>query len=328
MWGISYWTVPLFSSLVWLSMLIAMLVSWVKEGSPRYPSMEHNQHIAYISDVGAQHLKPLFIAMSAVTVVTFDLSFIFERWLRHTGRLAPNTSWWQKSLSLLSIIAAIAGAAGLILLSIFDTLRHPRAHDGFLILFLAGYIISAICICIEYQRLGVHHRENSVLRYSFYIKLMFIIVEVALAIAFGVTGKQHRYNTAAVLEWVVAFIFFFYVLSFFIDFMPAVRTKHHQSKQTEMGMADAEAANGGMHNNYYRHGAPANGYTTEHGHTNGYPDGYAGARANGYTNGHTNGYTNGHTNGYTNGTANGYTDGGYTNGHVKPSHSIPASQNF
>ena len=89
-----------------------------------------------LKDVGAQGLKPLFIAMSAVTVVSFDLAFILERWLRHTGRLAHNTSLTQKILSFLSIIAAIAGAAGLILLSIFDTLRHHHLHDGFLVLFM------------------------------------------------------------------------------------------------------------------------------------------------------------------------------------------------
>lgn len=260
-----------------------------------------------MADVGAQGLKPLFIAMSAVTVVTFDLAFIFERYLRHTGKLAPNTSIWQKIYSGLAIFAAIVGAAGLILLTIFDTYRHPHLHDIFTFVFIGGYIVSAIFICWEYQRLGVHFRDSSVLRWSFWIKLAFIFVELALAIAFGVMGKKHRYNVAAVLEWTIAFIYFFYVLSFFIDFMPAVRTKHHQSRETEMevaeqgGMGDG-AANGGQ---YFRGNGYANG-------TNG---------ANGYTNG-TNGYTNG-TNGYANGTngySNGYSNGGtFTNGNA-PSH--------
>lgn len=45
-----------------------------------------------------------------------------------------------------------------------------------------GYIISAIFICAEYQRLGIHYREHRILRISFWIKLAFIIVEIALAI--------------------------------------------------------------------------------------------------------------------------------------------------
>lgn len=90
----------------------------------------------YISDTGAYSLKPLFIAGGAVTVIFLDLSLIAERWLRHTGRLAPNTTWFQKLLSLIAIIASIAGAAGLILLSCFDTYRHPKLHDKFLALFM------------------------------------------------------------------------------------------------------------------------------------------------------------------------------------------------
>lgn len=91
---------------------------------------------SYISDIGAQQLKPLFIAGSVVTVVLLDLALVAERWLRHLGRLAPNTSWVQKLLSFVSILASIAGALGLILLSIFDTYRHPHLHIRFLAVFM------------------------------------------------------------------------------------------------------------------------------------------------------------------------------------------------
>ena len=49
MWFLSYWIIPIFSSLVWLSMLIAMITTWSAKGHPHYPSMDANQHIAYIS---------------------------------------------------------------------------------------------------------------------------------------------------------------------------------------------------------------------------------------------------------------------------------------
>ncbi|KAF1949602.1 hypothetical protein CC80DRAFT_428746 [Byssothecium circinans] len=294
MWGISYWIVPLFSAFVWLAMLIAMLVTWSVQGQPFYSSMSENQSIAYISDIGAQGLKPLFITMSTVTVVSFDLAFILERWLRHTGKLVPNTSIWQKIYSGISLVAAIAGAAGLILLSIFDTLRHNRLHNIFLAVFIGGYIVSAIFICWEYQRLGIHFRQHSVLRASFWVKLAFILIEIALAVAFGVSSRTHRYNTAAVLEWVIAFIFFFYVLSFFIDFMPAVRSKNHQSRETEMDMALAEGGEGTMGD------GAANPDRYYRGHANGQTNGYA--NGNGYTNG--TGHLNG--NGYTNGNPNAY----------------------
>ncbi|PSN65669.1 hypothetical protein BS50DRAFT_575645 [Corynespora cassiicola Philippines] len=231
--------------------------------------------------------------MSAVTVVSFDIGFILERWLRHTGRLARNTSFWQKLYAVLSILFAIAGAAGLILLTIFDTLRHSRLHNIFLAVFIGGYVISAVFICIQYQRLGIHYREHSILAYSFWTKLAFIIIEVALAIPFGVLQRQDKYNEAAVLEWVIAFIFFFYVLSFFMDFMPAIRTKHYQSSETEMDramMAESDLGDGAANGDrYYRGVAPS-------------------ATTNGATDGYTNGYTNGNGMhpGFPNGSANAY----------------------
>ena len=69
-------------------------------------------------------------------VVCLDLSLFAERWLRHLGRLAPNTSRWQIFLSVVAIIGGVAGGAGMILLTIFDTLRHPKLHDDFLALFM------------------------------------------------------------------------------------------------------------------------------------------------------------------------------------------------
>lgn len=281
-------------------MLITMLVYWASTGKPHYSTMDVGQNIPYISDIGHGTLKPMFIAMSAVTVVTFDLAFIFERYLRHTGKLAPNTSVWQKVYSACATIAAIIGAAGLILLTIFDNLRHNTLHNIFLAVFIGGYIISAIFICWEYQRLGIRYREYSILAYSFWIKLTFIIVEVCLVIAFGVCSKQDVWNVAAVLEWIISFFYCFYVASFFLDFLPAIRTKHHQSSETQIQMAeeggpramDTAAENG----QYFRGNAPA------------------AAPVNGHTNGHTNG------NGYVSHTANGY---------PKPAEAAPLpSRNF
>jgi Frag1/DRAM/Sfk1 family len=142
------------SGLCWLGMLLGLLVTWNIDGRPHYPSMENDQSVAYISDVGADKLKPLFIAGSCVTTIFLDLSFFSERWLRHRGRLAANVTMTEKVLSGLSMGFAVIGTAGLILLSIFDTRRYPTLHDIFLLLFIVGYVVSAIFICWEYQRLG------------------------------------------------------------------------------------------------------------------------------------------------------------------------------
>ena len=227
-------------------MLLAMLIFWLANGSPHYSSMEPNQTIAYISDVGATQLKPLFITGACVTTVFLDLSFAADRWLRHKGVLAHNITLAEKVLSGIAIIFAIAGTAGLILLSCFDTAHFPRLHDGFLALFIAGYVLSAIFVCAEYQRLGRQYRQRPgrVLRVSFWVKLAFIIIEVALAIVFGVSQEKGNRNLAAIVEWVIALIFTFWVLSFLIDLLPAVRSSrdNHRGAGVEMG----QGTSGGM----------------------------------------------------------------------------------
>ncbi|KAL8731357.1 MAG: hypothetical protein Q9166_003449 [cf. Caloplaca sp. 2 TL-2023] len=239
-----FWILPLVSAGTWLGMLLTMFIVWELQGSPRYISMEPNQSIAYISDIGAQGLQPLFIAGACVTTIFLDLSFAAERWLRHTGRLAKNMGRAEKILSGLSIFFAIGGTLGLILLSIFDTVSHPRLHNGFLLLFIAGYVISATFICAEYQRLGVHFRQHRVLRASFWMKLFFIIVEVLLAAVFIGTSFTNNRSIAAVFEWIIALIFTFYVLTFFVDLLPASRN-HQSITNMEMGHVDGATAEHG-----------------------------------------------------------------------------------
>jgi len=147
---------PIIAGVVWLATLLGLLLYWtVETRGMRYVSMSPSQHIAYISDVGADRLKPLFVTGCVITTILLDISFGADRWLRHKGRLVPNASTTEKVLSGLTIFFAVIGTVGLILLSVFDTARTPRLHNVFLLFFIAGYVLSAIFICWEYQRLGI-----------------------------------------------------------------------------------------------------------------------------------------------------------------------------
>ncbi|KAI9885898.1 MAG: hypothetical protein M1823_002323 [Watsoniomyces obsoletus] len=174
--------------------------------------------------------------------IFLDLAIVSERWLRHQGRLAKNTTKSEKVLVVLSLGCALMGTVSLILLTIFDTQNHSRLHRLFLLLYLLGFVLSAVFICAEYQRLGIHFRQFRVLRMSFWIKLAFIIVEVGLAIGFGVCLGTDQFEVGAVLEWVIAFIFTFYILVFLIDLLPATRQKHHRHRPTELTDAEMDAA--------------------------------------------------------------------------------------
>ena len=80
----NYVWVPLFTAFIWLSTLIAMLITWAATGKPHYVSVEGT--IPYISDIGADFLKPLFVVGCSITGVGFFLCLVIERWLRHNGR--------------------------------------------------------------------------------------------------------------------------------------------------------------------------------------------------------------------------------------------------
>ncbi|KAJ4387384.1 hypothetical protein N0V93_007975 [Gnomoniopsis smithogilvyi] len=221
---VPYWIIPAFAGCVWLGGLLAMLCTWISMGEPYYAFMqETSQHIVYISDIGATSWgKPIFITTSAVMVVTFDLVFIIERWQRHKRQLAPNYRRSEKIMSAGAIFWSLVGGAGLILLTIFDTAHHEKVHDALLGVFIAGYVISAICVCIEYALLGLvvrrhqhqmgleSHKGHRLLLASFAIKLCFIVVELALAISFGVTEYTGLYNKSAILEWIVALLYIFF----------------------------------------------------------------------------------------------------------------------
>ncbi|KAL9614148.1 MAG: hypothetical protein Q9167_001358 [Letrouitia subvulpina] len=90
-------------------------------------------------------------------------------------------------------------------------------------------MLSAIFICAEYQRLGVHFRQHRVLRASFWMKLFFILAEFAFAVIFVSTSFTQHQNEAAVFEWIIALVFTFYVLTFFVDLLPASRRKQLQT---------------------------------------------------------------------------------------------------
>ena len=79
-----YVWVPAFTAFIRLSTLLSMLITWLATGKPYYVSMEGS--IPYISDIGADILKPLFVVGCSITGVGFFLCLVTELWLRHTGR--------------------------------------------------------------------------------------------------------------------------------------------------------------------------------------------------------------------------------------------------
>ena len=170
-----------------------MMIVWLVQGQPKYPSMEPGARIAYISDVGKHHsearcnqfpgsnglvgayrLKPLFVTGCSVTAAFLFLSLLSVR-VNH--KLTTKLERW---FDILSILAVGMGSAGLILLSIFDTRRHPSLHRLFLFLFMLGLILSAVFTTIEFRRIGKTFAEQKVIRWSYLWKRYLLALEFLL----------------------------------------------------------------------------------------------------------------------------------------------------
>jgi len=196
--------------------------------------MTSDQTIAYISDVAADFLKPLFIVSCSITAVSFILDLILERYLRHSGRLMPNMRTRERVLSSLAILGSVIGGAGLILLSVFDTRRHPKAHDAFLLVFIVGVALSAIFTIVEFRWISKDFGEIRLLKTSYWMKAIIAGLLIILAIAFAST-RFVVVNVGAVIEWVIAFGYTFYLLTFYYDL--------RQSKGVHKGELSADRIN-------------------------------------------------------------------------------------
>jgi len=191
-----------------------MLITWLAQGPPHYVSQDGS--IAYISDVGADILKPLFVTGASITAVGFFLSLVIERWLRHAGRLLPDMRQRERVLSILAILGSFIGGLGLILLSVFDTKRFPSAHQAFLLVFIVGVGLSAIFTIMEFRWISKDYVELRKLKLAYMMKGVIASILIILAIAFAITLFKAK-DVGAVLEWTIAFGYTFYLLTFFYD---------------------------------------------------------------------------------------------------------------
>ncbi|KAI0090152.1 Frag1/DRAM/Sfk1 family-domain-containing protein [Irpex rosettiformis] len=229
-----YVWIPLVAATVWFGTLLAMLITWLAQGRPHYVSQDGS--IAYISDVGADILKPLFITGCSITAVGFFLSLVVERWLRHSGRLIPQMRRRERALAILAIIGSFIGGAGLILLSVFDTKRYSSAHSAFLLVFIVGVGLSAIFTVIEYRWISKDFEELRKLKFAYILKGTIATILILCAIAFAI-ALFNATDVGAILEWIIAFGYTFYLLTFFLDLRMAKGVHRGQFKRSEIKQA-------------------------------------------------------------------------------------------
>jgi hypothetical protein len=84
-----------------------------------------------------------------------------------------------------------------------------------------GYLVSAAFLCWERRKLRSNFSIHNLLAIALYIKIGFVVAEIAMGVVFCVCFARFD-GPAAVLEWAIAFFFILYASALLMDLQPAV----------------------------------------------------------------------------------------------------------
>ncbi|KZV61301.1 hypothetical protein PENSPDRAFT_593004 [Peniophora sp. CONT] len=210
----AYVWIPIFGAIVWAGMLAAMIAVYYAQGKGPYEWQD--SRIPYISDIGASFLQPLFIAGSSVTAACFVASLAIERLLRHHGRLHADLRRREKAFSYLAILGALIGGVGLVCLSCLNDHLHKTEHDIFLLVFIVGVALSAIFTIVEFRWISKNYHWVIKVRRAYVAKALIAGVLIIAAIVYAICFTIAK-NVGAIIEWIIAFGFTFYMLTFAYD---------------------------------------------------------------------------------------------------------------
>ncbi|KAI3616031.1 fk506 suppressor [Moniliophthora roreri] len=218
--------IPVLGAFIWFEYLNFL----ISDSSDAIDNMagtgKTNIWIAYISDVGADVLKPLFVASCTITAASFFLSLLIEKSLRYWGRTHKS----ERVFGALAVLYSFSGGCGLILLSVFDTKRYKRTHKQCMWAFLVGVAMSAFFTLIEYRCIGDGRILNKLFRAKAIITGILVVLAAPFAVEFFKdpdTGGRSSSSpacierclkcTAAILEWGIGIGFTFLLLTSFFD---------------------------------------------------------------------------------------------------------------
>ncbi|KAL8883799.1 MAG: hypothetical protein Q9215_008010 [Flavoplaca cf. flavocitrina] len=209
-----YYILPLVGGIAWFLTLSILLIYWLAEGRPVYPS-QINPYIAFISDIGAHRLKPVFFVGCTVTAIAYAATIFAAHHVRSDPRMyGIRDPLWRRVVSALALIAGVAASVGCVCMSVFDTRWAKELHRPMLTMTFAGIALSALCTEIVYSDQMRRSAGYKRLRPYCLISLGIFLSEVILSAAFwGFSWTDHE-RTGGILEWVVAFVGTFYILTF------------------------------------------------------------------------------------------------------------------
>ena len=222
---------PVIAGLSWILLLLNLFTLWLADGKPKYRA--DGGTIAYISLIGATYyvqfilgscITAFFFVSTLVQFVIVHHSYIINEAMSTVNRVKPRV--WADYLAL---GCGIVSSSALVLLSIFDAIRHPTFHWSMTLVFAFTAILCAVFNAIGVSTFRKLKGNQTV---SFALKLLFIIISTGVLIAMIVlmvscstidktvltTRCEKSKSIAAVLEWTLALLYFVFILTWMMDF--------------------------------------------------------------------------------------------------------------
>lgn len=156
----------------------------------------------YVSTIGSEGLKPLFVCGSFLMGILTLISTAAERMLGHQGRLLRTKKQWEKTSSWLTIATSFLGFMNLFLVAIFDCRDHYGSHVISLAMFLSFLGVASFTIVSEFYFLDPEYEHFRRLQISYFARFLWSILEVGLIASFVVYAISEHKREGCLLEWV------------------------------------------------------------------------------------------------------------------------------
>ena len=210
---------PIITGAAWLATLSTLFIYWLAQGRPRYPA-QSNPYVAFISDIGAFVLQPLFIAGGTITAIALlstivRVHLVFHREYGFKNRAKPQR--YKKVFSVLACLFQGISCPCQICLTVFDNKGFPRIHRILLLGAFAGTALSAVCTTVVFwgeMWRKEQAKELKIRRQSVVASTTIFGIDFCMGIAFTLLLYLSFYRISGILEWVMAFLFTFYFWAF------------------------------------------------------------------------------------------------------------------
>lgn len=241
-----FYLIPLFGFFCWYGLLFGMVGAWVRDGSPTYPAYDESNVPTPLERIGVILEPGFFIAFVVIHAIVFCVSMYLEFFHRKIGKLIkfikPKV---QTRLAYASLSIGVIGQVFFVVQAIVSTVyihNHARAKSHYAILLATFAVLVMVSLALnftnyyimgQYYRMYVNGERWNKFMISFVVKISWLVVTIALAVACCVLYVKGSKTPSSVLEWCFHFWYGFLMLFWTYDLYPLSEMKALQQNKRE-----------------------------------------------------------------------------------------------